>query len=425
MDDLTRQKAQDSIVPEKVIDLDKILEDNKSPENPDSKDSNSNSDDPDTQAGLDIKDDPDKKDDDPDKKDDDPDKKDDDPNIGDNLDKKDDPNKKDDPDKNKFDGLKPITDNDPDKKDDDPDKKDDDPVIKATDSGKVRELEGQVTELTDKLGNIEKDEFLQKFINHYNNGGDPRDFLEANTVNYDGKSDLEVLKAESDRKYDGLTPENKDRQFRKELKSKYGLDLGVEDQDEGDVLLANELIKREAEKARADVAKQRDEFKIAEPKEAPKPDTKEQEELAQQWVDTVMTDPDIQQIVKSGLVKVNFEEDGQAFGYEVADTKKFTESVTFDKAFFSLMKEEQEDGSLKTNLGKWARVVNYALDPDTFEQRMIAFGKNSAGEKRLREAKNTDGLLNSEQVKDGGEGDDIKTGLGKALLNASEQGLIK
>ena len=94
----------------------------------------------------------------------------------------------------------------------------------------------------------EYDEFLTGLIEYYNETGDITPYLEAKTVDYDSMSDKDVFAKELRSRYENISDKAFASLLDRELNNRFG-DL-EEYVEEGEMSLAQELLKAEADKLR-------------------------------------------------------------------------------------------------------------------------------------------------------------------------------
>jgi len=119
--------------------------------------------------------------------------------------------------------------------------------------------------LNAKVEAIEKDEFLNSFIEHYQAGGDPEDYIRAKS-DPTKVSDLEAIKSRffSDPDNKGFDDDVKEALFEKELNEKYGMnpDGSFDDEDSKVAKIGKQTMKRDADKVRSSILEANKKFEI-------------------------------------------------------------------------------------------------------------------------------------------------------------------
>jgi hypothetical protein len=208
-----------------------------------------------------------------------------------------------------------------------------------------------------------KDEYIKKAVEYYNENGDLTPFLEATKFNPDEMSDEQVLRKKLRSQYEGLS----DRAF--ESKFERYMDSEFDPSEDDDV--REEMIKFKANKVREELKAEQQKFLNREPK--PKPQQVSIEEEIKQWKEIINSDPSIQDLVKNKTFKFKYGDD--EFNYEVDNPGDIIEQAVDNHKFWSNFAIER-DGKPAVNLAKFAKVAQYASDPESFEKRLIEYGKS-------------------------------------------------
>lgn len=279
----------------------------------------------------------------------------------------------------------------------------------------VSDLIIERNEYAARIAQIEKDEFLKGFIEHYLATGSADAYLEAKAVNWDKKDDVSVLRHKFEAQNKDLDPKIVDKLWKRELADKYKVkpDLTQEEIDSEDYEIAQGLLKRDANNARTEFKTSQSQFKLPEAK-APTAQQPPQFD-AQAYKKQLLADKEVDAFARRKLLKLDVsDESGASFGFEVEDSDSVIEMMTDDRKFWStLMKDNKVDRT------KQAKLYAYAKDPKKFEQALVEFGKTLALEARLKEVKNTDGQLNKQHVAGTDQGD-YKTRFLKAALQQKQ-----
>jgi len=276
-------------------------------------------------------------------------------------------------------------------------------------------LYDQVEELKARLeggetaasGSQEMDDFIKGLVEYYNETGDVSAYIEAKNVDFSSMSDLDVVRHNMRRQYSDMSEKNFERLFRREVVDKYQLDASRYDDEE--VELGEELLKTEASKLREDLIENQKRFKAPEREAQPQVDsTAQAQEVLAQWESTVKSAAETQSILNDGRVIIEY--GGEPFAYEIDNPQSVVDMTVDNNKFFQLF---QNEGG-QVDYSKWYKVMNYALDPDTFERSLILHGKNLGGKEVVSEIKNPSRPTKS-MVSSGG---DSKEDFLKAALRA-------
>jgi len=276
-------------------------------------------------------------------------------------------------------------------------------------------LYDQVEELKARLeggetaasGSQEMDDFIKGLVEYYNETGDVSAYIEAKNVDFSSMSDLDVVRHNMRRQYSDMSEKNFERLFRREVVDKYQLDASRYDDEE--VELGEELLKTEASKLREDLIENQKRFKAPEREAQPQVDsTAQAQEVLAQWESTVKSSAETQSILNDGRVIIEY--GGEPFAYEIDNPQSVVDMTVDNNKFFQLF---QNEGG-QVDYSKWYKVMNYALDPNTFERSLILHGKNLDGKEVVSEIKNPSRPTKS-MVSSGG---DSKEDFLKAALRA-------
>lgn len=239
------------------------------------------------------------------------------------------------------------------------------------------------------------DEFLQKLIDKYQKDGSLEDYFKAYSVNYDALSDQEMLKRNFFERNKDLSDKSKEKLWEKEL-SKYTIDPDEFSEDE--VELGKELMKRDAEKLRAE-AKEKQKAYL-------NPQSKAQEVDVQKLKEQVEALPEIKKLKTER--KLSLTVDGQKINYELDDADFAVSSMVDDSEFYGLFTENG-----KLNPEKWAAVVEFARNQDKILKTVLDQGKTLGRAEIEAEMKNI--KLPGTQPTITSSSGDFKTGLLEAF----------
>lgn len=282
-------------------------------------------------------------------------------------------------------------------------------------SRSVSELLNERNELAARVAAVEKDEFLMRFLDHYQKTGDATSFLKSQTVNWDTTNDLEVLRQKFDKENSDLDKESRDILFSEELQNKYKIDPYTAeedvDKDSASYKLGKVLQKRDADKARTEFKEEQKKFAVP-AKQAEKAPVDVEKQI-QEYKASIVANKDIAKFLGNKLLKINSgSEDGKAFGFEVDKPEGIIEMMTNDVAFWKTL---QDPITGSPDRIKQAKVYAYAQNPDAFESQLVEFGKTQAREEILKEKRNTDDMNGKGSKGITGTGDDFATGFLKAM----------
>jgi hypothetical protein len=269
-----------------------------------------------------------------------------------------------------------------------------------------------------KLNAIEDDEFLKKLIEHRTNGGEVMDYLRANDSREDDMSNLELARYafDNDEANKGLGKEDLDLLWDTELESRYKL-TNDEDSEltEKDKKLGQVKLKRDAERAKSQIKKNKSNFEIAKPK------TEVAQELVQSEIEKAKNEQAIAQaeslkewnaevddheVTKTlrdkGMVVV--EVDGKKIGYKPKDPEGLID-INKDLNKF-LATATDDEGHI--NLNEFNEIMAFAQDREKFKSDLVKFGmmkerKNALGkpENDNKEKKEGDASRETNENKEG------------------------
>lgn len=226
-----------------------------------------------------------------------------------------------------------------------------------------------------ELDKIKGDQFLGKFIEFYENGGDPAEFLQKATIKWDQVNDLQLLKMQFDQENTDLDEEAKQIIFERELVSKYGVnpDGTYDDDDSKEAKVGKQLMKRDAQKLRSAMAEEQKKFMM------PQPKGNQQQVDPNAIREELLRDKELESIVKNKSVPV-----GENFSYQ-ADPEKVIGMMANTGDFWKLF--QKPDGSF--DKATIAKVFAFALDPKKYDDHILKLGQDIGSESYIKEQKNT------------------------------------
>lgn len=245
----------------------------------------------------------------------------------------------------------------------------------------------------DRLAQIEKDEFLKNFIDHYMNGGNVDAYLEAKAVDYEKQSDLDILKRKFEKDHADFSEKHRELLWKKKLRDDYkvGVDPSDVDTESEEYQIAQALMERDAKVARQSFKDEQAKFKIADRKaEEPKSEKPAYDPEAQKQ--KLLKVKEVEAFTKNKLLTLGVTDDaGNAFGFEPPDPDGIIEMMVNDGKFWN---QFAKDG--KVDYNKLMKTYAFSQDPDGYEKQLVEFGKDLLLQERLKENKNTDGRLNKQ-----------------------------
>ena len=246
----------------------------------------------------------------------------------------------------------------------------------------VTELINQNKSLSEKVAAIEGNDFLKQFNEHVLNGGDPREYLESQTVKWNEVPDLQVLRMKFDQEYSDLEKDVVDELFAQEI-AKYNLspEGTFEDENSKQAKVGKALLKRDADRIRTAKIDEQKKFEIpkrVEQKAAPVFDVEAEKK-------TLLSNQEIKSFMDSKLIKIADTE----YGYEVQDPESVIGMMADTRKFWGSF---QKDG--KPDLVKLAKVMAFAQDPNKYDSDLLKLAQDIGQEKYLKEQKNVKDKVN-------------------------------
>lgn len=231
----------------------------------------------------------------------------------------------------------------------------------------------------------EHDEFLTGLIEYYNETGDITPYLEAKTVDYDSMSDKDVFARELKSKYENISDKAFASLLDRELNNRFG-DL-EEYVEEGEMSLAQELLKAEADKLRRQFKETQSKFAAPQRESDEELRVKQEAEAAEAQAkaeEAIMSNAVVKEFLGNKTLKVKY--GGEEFNFEPKD-KDSIMSMTKDlNSFMQLFATGNEANPV--DFEKWLTVVSFAQDPDNFLKGVRSSAKAVASDKVLNEIRN-------------------------------------
>ena len=252
-----------------------------------------------------------------------------------------------------------------------------------------------------------KDDFIKGVVDYYNKTGDVTPYLEAKLVNYEKLSNEEILKKSLKEQYPTISDRALQALYQEQVVERFKLD--PDRFDDLQVEVGTELLAAEAARLRSQYVERQNQFKAPEPVQGQNPAQPQAEVEA--WINTIKADPITQKFMAEKNVSISY--NGEQFNYEVDSPNDVLDMTVDNTKFFN--KFIKQDGQV--DLQKWFRVVNYALDPETFERSLIAHGK-TLGEEDVVSRRKNPSTPDKEGVRGGASSsDDFSEGLLKAFAD--------
>lgn len=252
-----------------------------------------------------------------------------------------------------------------------------------------------------------KDDFIKGVVDYYNKTGDVTPYLEAKLVNYEKLSNEEILKKSLKEQYPTISDRALQALYQEQVVDRFKLD--PDRFDDLQVEVGTELLAAEAARLRSQYIEKQTQFKAPEPVQSQNPAQSQAD--AEAWVNTIKSDPQTQKFMTEKNVSISY--NGESFNYEVDNPNEVLNMTVDNAKFFNTF--IKQDGQV--DLQKWFRVVNYALDSETFERSLIAHGK-TLGEEDVVSRRKNPSTPDKEGIRGGASSsDDFADGLLKAFAD--------
>lgn len=246
------------------------------------------------------------------------------------------------------------------------------------DDGEVNasELIDKYSEAKTELDKIKGDEFLNRFVDYYKNGGDPAEFLQKATTKWENVSDVQLMKMQFDADNSDLDDEAKQIIFERELVSKYGInpDGTYDDENSREAKVGKQLLRRDAQKLRSTFAEEQKKFMLPKPKE-----TQQQQFDTNAIKNELLRDKELDSLVKNKAVPI-----GDGFSYE-ADPERVIGMMANTADFWKLF--QKPDGGWDKSA--MAKVFAFAMDPKRYDDHILKLGQDVGSENYIKEQRNT------------------------------------
>lgn len=241
------------------------------------------------------------------------------------------------------------------------------------------ELVEEYEKLSDEIKKIKDDEFLGRFVEYYQNGGDPAEFLQRATVKWDSVNDIDLLRMKFYQENSDLEGDAKDILFERELLNKYSInpDGTFDDEDSREAKLGKQLMKRDASKLRTTMIEEQKNFLLPQKKD----ESQQQESYdPEKYKQELLQDSDLKNFMSKKSLPV-----GEGMSYDVKDPSKVIGMMANVGEFWELFRKPNGDWD-KVGL---AKVFSFALDPKSYTDHILKLGRDMGSEAYIKEQKNT------------------------------------
>lgn len=241
------------------------------------------------------------------------------------------------------------------------------------------ELVDEYEKLSEEIKKIKEDEFLGRFVEYYQKGGDPAEFLQRATVKWDSVNDIDLLRMKFYQENSDLEGDAKDILFERELLNKYSInpDGTFDDEDSREAKLGRQLMKRDASKLRTNMIEEQKNFLLPQKKD----ESQQQESYdPEKYKQELLQDSDLKNFVSKKSLPV-----GEGMSYEVKDPSKVIGMMANVGEFWELFRKPNGDWD-KVGL---AKVFSFALDPKSYTDHILKLGRDMGSETYIKEQKNT------------------------------------
>lgn len=247
---------------------------------------------------------------------------------------------------------------------------------------KVSDIVKDYQALSQKSAEIEKDEFLKNFVEHYLAGGDPSDYLRSKQ-DLTKVDDLTLMKNRFWESNSDLDEDVREALFEKELNEKYGMnpDGTFDDETSKAAKIGKQLMKRDAEKVRTEKSESQKKFEIKR-REAQKQDQPAKVNPADQ-LKAISELPEVKDLLAKKSVVL---EDGVSLPVENPD------EVIGMMADLNKFWAKFKDPKGNVNWNQVKRLMAFASDPAKYDKHLLSIGNDRGQENYLKEQKNIGGL---------------------------------
>jgi hypothetical protein len=240
------------------------------------------------------------------------------------------------------------------------------------------QLLDEYEKLSEQLNKIKGDAFLNRFIDFYQEGGDPSEFLQRATMKWDSVSDVDLLRMKFHEENSDLEGDARDILFERELLNKYSInpDGTFDDEDSREAKVGRQLMKRDASKLRTSKIDEQKSYLLNQKKDESQQQSYDPEKYKQE----LLNDQELKSFVTKKSLPV-----GDGLSYEVKNPDKVIGMMANVGEFWQLF-QKPDGGWDKTNL---AKVFAFALDPKSYDDHILKLGQDMGSESYLKEQRNT------------------------------------
>ncbi len=251
----------------------------------------------------------------------------------------------------------------------------------------------------DAIKDVDKKELLKKagvsgFViemnEHIANGGNPVDYLNAKSIDYNSFSDEDIIKSDLKKQFPFLSKDEVERMINK----KYGLTGGAEDDADGLLML-----KTDAHSKRTSLINEQQRFKIAEPIAKVNEEHSQQEQQAQQaelesrmkaFEQRMRNEPANKSLLEEKKISINLGEGVTPFNIKVSNPELLVSPQYNQEALIRAMAknpQEVEFNKLELDPAKVQRMMLVGLDPN-YERNFYNYGLAQGMKKVVSEGQN-------------------------------------
>ena len=245
---------------------------------------------------------------------------------------------------------------------------------------------GKLSGDSKSLEEIKNDPFLGKFIEHYQNGGNPLDYLQANTSLEDSMSPIDLLKSQFMKDNSDVSEATASRLWNKELKERYkiGVDPDIDGLTVDDLEDGKAMMERDAARARRLIKDEKSKFKIAKREDfvdeklinerleqSKQEAVKEFEASVKEWQEMIDTHEATKFLKEKGMVKIV--NGDKTMGYRVENPNSIIEMAKDNRKIIEKISDKNG-----TDVGKLTKLAAFADNMEKYDQTLIKYGMKMA-----------------------------------------------
>lgn len=247
----------------------------------------------------------------------------------------------------------------------------------------------ELSELRKFKQEVESDAGLRGIIDAYN-AGDLGNYLQANNVDYSKVSDVDMLKSDFAKRFDGTDVAQSaiDAAFNKELTAKYS--IGVEDVDPNDKTIGEAMLRRDADILRKSKIEEQSKYTIPEKKFVDsdevinnyKAQVQEQADAqAQEFVNQMKNDPFTKKFNEKPVHVVEY--GGKKYGYASKDVAGINENIIAPQTILNNF--QNDDGSI--DMAGLTKLAEIAKNINAYEKALMDMGRSIERKEYVKESK--------------------------------------